>query len=173
MNDDNGENNRGKGDPKPGRGLRSLQTWWNLAHAREAMRNDEAARKLLESDPDAFCAQFGVTGIAPSELNNLGHDLGEVSAAELELDAGRLHATSGGAVLPVVSVAVNANFAINANANLNANANWNANFNWNASEGGGGPHPPPPAPAHAPYRGPTLIPPILPPPKKPPTSHNH
>src|SRR5262249_44711269 len=149
----------------PGRGLRSLQTWWNLAHAREAMRNDEAARKLLESDPDAFCAQFGVTGIAPSELNDPGHDLGEVSAAELELDAGRLHATSGGAVLPVVSVAVNANFAINANANLNANANWNANFNWNSNAGGGGPHPPPPAPAHAPYRGPTLVPPILPPPK--------
>jgi hypothetical protein len=168
MNDDNDENNRGKGDPKPGRGLRSLQTWWNLAHARDAMRNDEAARKLLESDPDAFCAQFGVTGILPSELNDLGHDLGEVSAPELELDARRLHATSGGAVLPVVSVAVNANIAINANVNLNANAN--ANYNWNVSQGGPHPQPQPaPAPAHAP----TLVPPILPPPKKPPTSHNH
>ena len=80
MNDDNGENDRGKGDLKPGRGLRSLQTWWNLARARDAMRTDEAARKLLESDPDAFCAQFGVTGLAPSELNDSGTTSGTTSA---------------------------------------------------------------------------------------------
>lgn len=137
-------------EAKPGRGMRSLQTWQRLAAAREAARTDDNARAQLETDPAAFFQQFGVAGLAPEEgMTDLERRLGALNAFEAEqgmaLQYGARRGVAAVAVFWAGVIAVNAVKAANvawhanaaANFNANANANWNANFNynWNAAAG--------------------------------------
>jgi hypothetical protein len=141
-----------KGKSKPGRGTRSIQTWWGLAAARQAVRDDEKAREQLEKDPEAFFQQYGVTGLTPEEVKGQVEKIDEfkeLNEFELEKDAALIHQARGGVAwiavawagaLAVNGVAVlNAAYKYNAalQANVNANVNWNANVhaNWNVACG--------------------------------------
>jgi len=150
---DSGKKNAGSNadaDVKPGRGLRSLQTWQRLAAAREAARSDDNARAQLETDPTAFFQQFGVAGLAPEEgMTDLERRLGALNPFEAEqgmaLQYGARRGVAAVAVFWAGVIAVNAakaanvawhfNAAANFNANANANANANFNYNWNAAAG--------------------------------------
>ncbi len=146
------QDDSGKGKSKPGRGTRSIQTWWGLAAARQAVRDDPKEREQLDKDPDAFFQKYGVTGLSADEVKGQVEKIEEVrelNEFELEKDAALIHQARGGVawiavawagVLAVNGAAVlNAAYKYNAvaQANANANVNWNANVhaNWNVACG--------------------------------------
>jgi hypothetical protein len=142
----------GKGKSKPGRGARSIQTWWGLAAARQAVRDDPKAREQLEQDPEAFFQKYGVSGLSADEVKGQVEKIDEfreLNEFELEKEGALLHQARGGVAWVAVAwagvlavngaVVLNAAYKYNAvaQANANANVNWNANVhaNWNVSCG--------------------------------------
>src|SRR5437867_1362419 len=118
------QDNGGKGSSsKPGRGSRSLQTWWGLAAARQAVRDDPKAKEQFEQDPDEFFKQHGVSGLSPEELKGQVERVDEVQQQlnefELQKDQALLHQARGG--IAWIGIAWAGAAVINATWKYNAN----------------------------------------------------
>jgi hypothetical protein len=133
-------------DPKPGEGIRSLQTWQKLSAARKALAS-EGGKEQMAKDPAAYLRKFGVEdevgapGRSDLEQRLAMMDPAKDSQVELRSEARRGVAAIAAVWAGVIAVnavkaanaAWHANAALNANAVANANANWN--FNWNYASG--------------------------------------
>jgi hypothetical protein len=133
-------------EPKPGEGIRSLQTWQKLAAARKALAA-EGGKEQMAQDPSAYLRRFGVEdeagmpGHSDLEQRLAMMDPGKEPQVELRSEARRGVAAIAAVWAGVIAVnavkaanaAWHANAALNFNANANANANWN--YNWNYASG--------------------------------------
>lgn len=119
-------------EPKPGEGVRSLETWKKLARARAAMTNEQGEKGA--ADPAAYFQRFGLADLAPgtdsSTLKSLEGHLGAVDpVGELRVDARRgAVAVVGPAVLAVAynkagvgQMGVTVNIGVNLNLAKNVN----------------------------------------------------
>jgi len=122
-----------KEEPKPGEGVRSLDTWKRLAQAR-------AAQEAEGGDPAAYFKRFGIEGMAPTTdsetMKMLDGKLGVVDPlGEMKLDARR--GAVAVVVAPVAAVAINIAAAVQAGAAVQIGVNLNVVKNWNETCGCG------------------------------------
>jgi hypothetical protein len=125
-----------KAEPKPGEGVRSLDTWKRLAQAR-------AAQQAEGGDPATYFQRFGIEDLAPnvdsSTMQMLDGRLGVVDPlSEMKVDARR--GAVAVVVAPVAAVAVNVVGGVSWGVAAQVGVNVNAVKNWNETCGCGKPY---------------------------------
>lgn len=125
-----------KNEPKPGEGVRGLDTWKKLAQAR-------AAHETEGGDPQEYFKRFGIEGMAPEAdshtMQLLDGKLGVVDPlSEKRIDARR--GIAAVVVAPVAAVAINVVDAVSAGGNVQVGVNLNVVKNWNETCGCGKPY---------------------------------
>ena len=131
-----------KQEPKPGEGVRSLDTWKKLAQAR-------AAHETEGGDPAAYFKRFGIEGLAPNAdsgtLEMLDGRLGVVDPlgdARMDARRGAVAVVVAPVAACAINVAGNVNWGVNVNvgANVNTGVNLNVTSNWTRTSGVGRPY---------------------------------
>lgn len=136
-----GATSRKGAEPKPGEGVRSLETWKKLASARAALATEQGGRQQLASDPAAYFKRFGLEDLGPSadaaQLRELEDQLGVDPLGDLQVDARRGAVAVVGPV--VLAVAYNKVGAAQVGGVVNVGVNLNVAKNWNETCGCGRP----------------------------------